>query len=458
LFFLSQIHRLVAYRRANGVVSVDDVELAYCIAAVLNTAERGPVRIGPKQVTNWPGLDAGTFGDELRKCGIRISRSDGEAILAKVIKRKKPIGKVELGKRLKLTQSERLDPDVDARNIAPFDLDDAGVEQQRRERDAKSARERRAAAGAVPRDEYLANALSQKQPWLDDGCCRRTWERNRGADEAAGKEEAKAARTVTQVPPHVASASPTRRAELYQPWPPMDLRQPTESPSLQTAEAGAIEASALPMTIEEDGMAGWPADDVLSERGTPLGGRLSDADPASTVDCELPPDHDQRSHDIPYDDDAAPIVTSRSANHQVQTLAAKPRFGAVIAPKLSEGPIETLARALRDDDEACAPVLVWESGSARPALRAQVDENTRLKIELAKAMAEIADLQTRIEALNTDDAFTITPEGSAAIGVEHVEPDQPPPKPRKAGKAGKASKDKATIKRPTQEIAALKAA
>jgi len=51
----------------------------------------------------------------------------------------------------------------------------------------------------------------------------------------------------------------------------------------------------------------------------------------------------------------------------------------------------------------------------------------------------------------TDDAFTITPEGSAAICVPHIEP-------RKAPKPRRASKDKSQIKRLTQEIAALKAA
>jgi hypothetical protein len=48
---------------------------------------------------------------------------------------------------------------------------------ERKAKKAETARLKRRAAGAVPRDEYEANSLSRKQPWLEFGCSRRTWER-----------------------------------------------------------------------------------------------------------------------------------------------------------------------------------------------------------------------------------------------------------------------------------------
>jgi hypothetical protein len=51
--------------------------------------------------------------------------------------------------------------------------------QRKRERDRLRDAEKRRAAGAIPRADYLARALSTSRPWEAEGISRRTWERRR---------------------------------------------------------------------------------------------------------------------------------------------------------------------------------------------------------------------------------------------------------------------------------------
>jgi hypothetical protein len=56
----------------------------------------------------------------------------------------------------------------------------------KRKRDRERAMRNRRRRGARPRSEYLANCLSQKQPWIAEGISRRTWERRRGETTPPG--------------------------------------------------------------------------------------------------------------------------------------------------------------------------------------------------------------------------------------------------------------------------------
>jgi hypothetical protein len=49
----------------------------------------------------------------------------------------------------------------------------------RRELERERWHERHAAAGGVPRAEYLACSFSRRKPWEAEGISRRTWERRR---------------------------------------------------------------------------------------------------------------------------------------------------------------------------------------------------------------------------------------------------------------------------------------
>lgn len=52
-------------------------------------------------------------------------------------------------------------------------------EQRRRQSNAERQRRKRAKAGCMTRDEYLATSLSRTKPWEALGIKRRAWERRR---------------------------------------------------------------------------------------------------------------------------------------------------------------------------------------------------------------------------------------------------------------------------------------
>ena len=91
----------------------------------------------------------------------------------------------ELGKRIRLTNSER--ERLKAWCIAPVHLESGELltpaERAEQRRVKKKTREaaRRLERGCIPRQAYEAKSLSQRKPWVAEGICRRTWERRRVA-------------------------------------------------------------------------------------------------------------------------------------------------------------------------------------------------------------------------------------------------------------------------------------
>ena len=95
--------------------------------------------------------------------------------------------KTALGRRVRLTAAER-----DALNIGtirPYDQTPAQFERSRREkrraRNRAIQEARRRKAGAMPRDQYLAQSLKSPRPWETKGISRRTYYRKL-ARETAG--------------------------------------------------------------------------------------------------------------------------------------------------------------------------------------------------------------------------------------------------------------------------------
>ena len=76
-----------------------------------------------------------------------------------------------LGEKLRLLNSERIR--LGLRTIAPIDMTDEQLEEQRRNRKRAREQHRRRAKGSKPRDVYLANSLSKLRPWQADGISRR---------------------------------------------------------------------------------------------------------------------------------------------------------------------------------------------------------------------------------------------------------------------------------------------
>lgn len=91
-----------------------------------------------------------------------------------------PLSADALGRKLHLSLAERCALDI--RTIGAFDSTKRQRTQQqkqkRRQRDRDRKSKQRRAAGALTRETYLANALTQTRPWESFGLSRRQWERN----------------------------------------------------------------------------------------------------------------------------------------------------------------------------------------------------------------------------------------------------------------------------------------
>lgn len=100
-------------------------------------------------------------------------------IFERTQRRFKDISADALGHMLHLTDAERTSLRI--RTIGACDITAAQRKRRqklvRRDRDRMAKQVARRAAGAVPRDEYLANSLTSSKPWEAFHCSRRTWER-----------------------------------------------------------------------------------------------------------------------------------------------------------------------------------------------------------------------------------------------------------------------------------------
>jgi hypothetical protein len=88
---------------------------------------------------------------------------------------RRPSGK-EIGERIQLTNAER--EMLKAWRIAPVDITALELSEQRKAKDRARRRLKRAEAGAVSRQAYLAKAKSKVQPWKANGVSRSTWYRH----------------------------------------------------------------------------------------------------------------------------------------------------------------------------------------------------------------------------------------------------------------------------------------
>jgi hypothetical protein len=88
---------------------------------------------------------------------------------------RRPSGK-EIGERIRLTNTER--EMRKAWRIAPVDMTAVELNEQRKAKDRARRRLKRAEAGAVSRQAYLAKAKSKLQPWKASGVSRSSWYRH----------------------------------------------------------------------------------------------------------------------------------------------------------------------------------------------------------------------------------------------------------------------------------------
>jgi hypothetical protein len=104
------------------------------------------------------------------------------AVAQAVVQERRGLSKADpLGKLLRLSDADRTRLVI--RTVGAYDVDREARAKRRlakkRERDRERARAKRVAKGAVPREQYLAGALSRAKPWEAMGISRRTFERRR---------------------------------------------------------------------------------------------------------------------------------------------------------------------------------------------------------------------------------------------------------------------------------------
>lgn len=137
-----------------------------------------PISLGPedgRKMTNAIEIHAPWMGpDEVGQLIDRINRTpDYER------KRKARF----MGQKLNVTNAER--EILKLQTIAPFDMTNEELEEQRKAKKRARMQRQRRAAGRKPREAYLAGSLNRREPWKIEGISRRTWERRRAKDPVA---------------------------------------------------------------------------------------------------------------------------------------------------------------------------------------------------------------------------------------------------------------------------------
>jgi hypothetical protein len=161
---------------------------------------------------------------------------------------RRPSGK-EIGERIQLTNAER--EMLKTWRIAPVDLTPAELSEQRKAKDRARRRLKRAEAGAVSRQAYLANAKSKLQPWKASGVNRSTWYRR--LRQVRPRQDLTTSGTTCLTVPRASrgepvSASETTRRLMGQRKGPKDHRPQVPRTDLSQREGESL-YGALPCTV-----------------------------------------------------------------------------------------------------------------------------------------------------------------------------------------------------------------
>lgn len=164
---LRDIETLIKARHGNVVPDTDDAFIYAEVISNLAYVEFGEDFVG--MVEGW--------------CARWMPWASRLAIEEVIYERTKvrfaPLTADALGHHLRLSYEER--STLNIRTIGAHDVTKRQrmqmQKQLRRARDQERKERERRAAGAISRAEFLANSLTQKQPWCAFGISRRTWER-----------------------------------------------------------------------------------------------------------------------------------------------------------------------------------------------------------------------------------------------------------------------------------------
>ena len=125
-----------------------------------------------------------SLAGSLREIGIVLTPNQMNEIFEEIRARGRLMSSTELGRALKLSQSERMHRDVRAMSIKPFDIDEAGLAAAHRETNRARHEALRRRAGKLTRDDYVGSSKTKTKPWEAEGIGRRQWERRQAKAEA----------------------------------------------------------------------------------------------------------------------------------------------------------------------------------------------------------------------------------------------------------------------------------
>jgi hypothetical protein len=154
------------YRHRCGATLPDDdagreyLELLLRLISLSPRAAKEKMQFQIETVAPWmPKCEATDLINNLLRLDLRFRRLTGK----------------EAGERIRLTNAER--EMIKAWQIAPIDMTDADLAEQRKAKDRERKRRKRAKTGARSRKAYLANGKTRRQPWKESGESRSTYYR-----------------------------------------------------------------------------------------------------------------------------------------------------------------------------------------------------------------------------------------------------------------------------------------
>jgi hypothetical protein len=139
----------------------DDLELLLRLISLSPREGEERMQFQIETVAPWmPATEAADLINNLLRLNLRFRRLSGK----------------EAGKRIRLTNVER--EMLKAWRIAPVDMTAVQLNEQRKAKDRARRQLKRAEAGSISRQAYLANAKTKLQPWKANGVSRSTWYRH----------------------------------------------------------------------------------------------------------------------------------------------------------------------------------------------------------------------------------------------------------------------------------------
>jgi hypothetical protein len=165
---MREIEKLIRHRHGQIVPETDDADIYADAIAALAYVKYGADEIEAVMTAwcgRWMPWAAEKFVDEIIYERLRVQF--------------RLVSADALGNMLRVTYAERCE--LDLRTIGACDVTKRQrtkiQKKKRRAVDRARKKSQRRLAGSSPREVYLANALTQSQPWRAFGISRRTWER-----------------------------------------------------------------------------------------------------------------------------------------------------------------------------------------------------------------------------------------------------------------------------------------